>query len=84
MAKLTTSDRDKLPKKEFGIPSKQAFPMNDATHQRMAISGATRSYNAGNISKGTEDRIKSEAREKLGDKDESPLKKSLRGALSRK
>lgn len=82
--KLTADDRKAMPKKSFGIPSKKAFPMNDKTHQRMAISGATRSYNAGNISKGTEDRIKSEAREKLGEKDDSPLKKSLRGALSRK
>jgi hypothetical protein len=40
--------------------------MNDATHTREAISGATRSYNAGHISKSTEDEIKAKARAKLG------------------
>lgn len=42
-----------------------SFPIGDAKHARLAIGGATRSYNAGNISKGTEERIKSEARAKL-------------------
>ena len=71
MAKLTTKSRAKLPKKEFAVKSmpktgKAGFPMPDATHARMAISGATRSERAGNISKSTETKIKSEARAKLG------------------
>jgi hypothetical protein len=41
-------------------------PIEDKTHARMAISGATRSYDAGNISAGTEASIKSQARRKLG------------------
>lgn len=65
MATLTAAKRDEMPKKSFGIPGKKAFPMNDAEHDRLAISGATRSYNAGNISKGTEERLQSEARGKL-------------------
>lgn len=63
--RMTKAKRAKLPRSEFGIPSKRGFPMNDPKHQRLAISGATRSYNAGNISKGTEERIQSEARAKL-------------------
>jgi hypothetical protein len=45
-----------------------SFPIGDKKHARLAISGATRSYNAGNISKGTENRIKAAARKKLGKK----------------
>lgn len=43
-----------------------SFPIGDAKHARLAIGGATRSYNAGNISASTEAHIKSEARAKLG------------------
>ena len=70
MAKLTAKAREALPKKEFAVKKmpktgKAGFPMQDKKHQRAAISGATRSYNAGNISKSTAERIKSEARAKL-------------------
>ena len=51
-----------------GPKGKHGFPMNDKKHQRLAIGGATRSYNAGNISKSKEDAIKAEARRKLGGK----------------
>lgn len=52
------------------VPGKKAgphgsFPIGDAKHARLAIGGATRSYRAGNISAGTEAKIKSEARAKL-------------------
>jgi len=66
MAKLTTKARNKLPLTTFGLPGKRAFPMQDATHDRAAISGATRAYNAGNISKGTEVKLQAKARKKLG------------------
>lgn len=42
-----------------------SFPIGDDKHARLAIGGATRSYDAGNISKSTEERIQSEARGKL-------------------
>lgn len=53
------------------VPGKKAgpngsFPIGDAKHARLAIGGATRSYNAGNIGKSTEERIKAQARAKLG------------------
>lgn len=63
--KLTAAKRKKMPKSQFGIPGKRGFPMNDAKHQRLAISGATRSEHAGNISAATAARIKAEARAKL-------------------
>jgi hypothetical protein len=45
-----------------------SFPIGDKKHARLAIGGATRSYNAGNISKGTENSIKAKARKKFGKK----------------
>lgn len=49
------------------VPGRKAgpdgsFPVGDAEHQRLAIGGATRSYDAGNISKGEENHIKRIAR----------------------
>lgn len=43
-----------------------SFPIGDKNHARLAIGGATRSYNAGNISKSTEEHIKAKARRRLG------------------
>lgn len=45
-----------------GPKGAKGFSVGDKKHQRLAISGATRSYNAGNISKSKEDSIKSTAR----------------------
>ena len=64
MAVLTAADRRAMPKKEFAGPGK-SFPVNDATHARMAISGATRSEHVGNISMSEADKIKAAARAKL-------------------
>lgn len=69
MSKLTMAKRRKMPAKDFaggGPKGKKGFPMNDATHARMAISGATRSYRAGNISASKMNSIKARARHKLG------------------
>lgn len=64
MADLTPSKRAAMPQSQFAMAGKR-FPMNDAEHQRLAVSGATRSEHAGNISPSTADKIKSEARAKL-------------------
>jgi hypothetical protein len=48
-----------------GPKGKEGFPMGDKKHQRLAIGGATRSYNAGNISQSKEEEIKAVARHKL-------------------
>lgn len=52
------------------VPGKKAgpngsFPIGDKKHARLAISGATRSERAGNISKSTEAGIKAKARKVL-------------------
>lgn len=67
MAKLDAQERREMPRSEFGMLGSKRFPMEDPVHDREAISGATRSERAGNISASTADRIKAEARAKLGD-----------------
>jgi hypothetical protein len=64
MAKLDAADRKAMPRGDFAGPGR-SFPVNDATHARLAISGATRSERAGNISSSTEEKIKAKARAKL-------------------
>lgn len=71
MAVLNAADRRGMPSKDFAGPGR-SFPVNDATHARMAISGATRSEHAGNISPEEEARIKAKARAKLGGKSDPP------------
>ena len=65
MVKLTAGKRAGMPKSQFAGKGK-SFPVNDPTHARMAISGATRSERAGNISSSEEASIKAKARAKLG------------------
>lgn len=65
MANLSAADRKKMPQGEFAGPDR-SFPINDANHARLAIGGASRSYNAGNISKEEMMRIQAEARAQLG------------------
>lgn len=50
-----------------GPKGKEGFPVGNKTHARLAIGGATRSFNAGNISASKEEQIKAAARAKLGD-----------------
>jgi len=62
MSKIGPSD---VPGRKAGPNG--SFPIGDKKHARLAIGGATRSYNAGNISASTEASIKAKARAKLGD-----------------
>ena len=64
MAKLTAKQRSNMSPAQFGLPGGR-FPLNDAGHDRAAISGATRSERAGNISPSQAAKVKSEARAKL-------------------
>ena len=64
MSKLYSADRKRMPKSSFAGPGR-SFPISDPTHARLAISGATRSEHAGNISASEADRIKAKARGKL-------------------
>jgi hypothetical protein len=66
MTKLSSAARKGLPTRDFAGPAR-SFPVEDDSHAREAISGATRSERAGNISAGEEDSIKAKARAKLRD-----------------
>ena len=37
MAKLTSKERNNLPKSEFAIPSERAYPIPDKSHSRNAL-----------------------------------------------
>jgi len=63
--KLTAAARKNIPMGQFAGPGR-SFPINDPTHARLAISGATRSEHAGNISASQAAAIKAKARAKLG------------------
>jgi len=64
MTVLNVAKRHKMKRSDFALAGER-FPINDATHQRMAISGATRAEHAGNISAGTAAKIKAKARARL-------------------
>ena len=64
MSLLTAAKRKKMPESEFAGPG-TSFPVPDKNHARLAISGATRSMRAGNISSSEADTIKAKARRKL-------------------
>ena len=65
MAALKAATRKRMPKGDFAGPGR-SFPIEDKKHARLAISGATRSENAGNISASQAASIKAKARAKLG------------------
>lgn len=64
MVDLTAAKRRKMPKSEFAGGG-TSFPINDRTHAKLAIGGATRSEHAGNISASKAASIKAKARAKL-------------------
>ena len=68
MSKLTSKERNKLPKSEFGLPGKRGFPMPDRSHAANAKARATQAVKAGRMSKSTEAKIDAKANRKLGKK----------------
>jgi len=68
MAKLTTKERKKLPKSDFGMPGSKKFPMPDAGHAANAKARATQMENKGKISPGTKEKIDAKANKILGKK----------------
>jgi hypothetical protein len=57
MAKLSESDRDKLPASKFAEPDKKAYPIEDATHAKNAKARASQAVKAGRMSKAEESKI---------------------------
>lgn len=68
MAKLSTEERKKLPKGEFGDPKERKFPMPDKSHARNAKARASQAVNAGRMSKVEESNIDKKADRVMGKK----------------
>lgn len=68
MARLTTKERNKLPKSSFGEPSKKAYPMSDWSHAANAKARATQMENKGKLSESAAEKIKAKANKILGKK----------------
>jgi hypothetical protein len=64
MAKLTTKERDSLPKAEFAGPDR-SYPIPDRSHAANAKARAQQQYNKGHISLEMLHRIDEKADEKL-------------------
>lgn len=66
MAKLTTTERNKLPDSAFAGPNR-SYPVEDRAHAKAAKSRASQAFKAGAISKAEEDKIDAKADKLLGD-----------------
>lgn len=61
MAKLTTAKRNKIPKKEFGLPGERKYPIEDKSHARNAKARASQMENEGKLSAGSKAKIDAKA-----------------------
>ena len=75
MAKLTTKARKELPKKDFGLPGKEAYPMPDKAHARNAKARASEEENKGNLSASQKEKIDAKADKMLGENKGKPKEK---------
>ena len=65
MAKLTSKERNALPKKDFALPGERKYPMPDRAHAANAKARASQAVNEGRMSKGTESKIDAKANKVL-------------------
>jgi hypothetical protein len=61
MAKLTTKQRNKLPKKEFALPSERKYPMPDKSHAKNAKARASQMEKKGKLSSAEKSKIDAKA-----------------------
>jgi hypothetical protein len=61
MATLSTKQRKALPKSDFALPGKRAYPMPDASHAANAKARATQAVKAGRMSPSTAQKIDAKA-----------------------
>lgn len=61
MAKLSSGERKKLPKKDFGLPGKKAYPMPDRSHAANAKARAAQMVKKGKLSEGSKEKIDAKA-----------------------
>lgn len=61
MSKLKAATKNKLPKKEFGLPNERKFPMEDKNNARNAKSRSSEMVHKGKLSKSSEEKIDAKA-----------------------
>lgn len=61
MATLTTKERKKIPKKEFGLPGEKKYPMENKAHAANAKARATQMEKAGKLSPSSKSKIDEKA-----------------------
>ena len=66
MAKLNAAKRNKIPKKEFGLPGERKYPMEDKSHARNAKARASEMENKGKLSASSKAKIDAKADRVLG------------------
>lgn len=66
MAKLSTSKRNKLSKKTFGLPGERKYPMPDKSHAQNAKARATQMVKKGKLSASSKAKIDAKANRILG------------------
>jgi hypothetical protein len=64
--KLSELARKAIPKSEFGLPGKRAYPVNDRSHAANAKARASQQYNAGKLSASGKAKVDAAANRKLG------------------
>ena len=67
MAELSTSERNALADRVFGLPHRRSYPMPNASHARNAKARAAEEYNRGNLSAAEKAQIDRKADEILGE-----------------
>lgn len=66
MTTLTTKARKALPKKDFGLPGREAYPMQDRSHAANAKARASQMEKAGKLSPSSKAKIDAKANKILG------------------
>lgn len=68
MAKLDAAERNRLPSRDFGLPGKRKYPMQDHEHEVLAKSYATKMVKRGKLSASSAAKIRAKANRLLGEK----------------
>ncbi len=66
MAKLSSSSRNALSTRAFGLPGSRKYPMPDRSHAANAKARATQQVKAGNLSASSAAKIRAKANRILG------------------
>ena len=61
MAKLSSKQRNVLPKSDFGLPGEKKYPMPDKSHAANAKARATQQVKNGNLSPSSKSKIDAKA-----------------------